>query len=85
MFPDLLLSDSLAMDLGLAPSTSDQSLKVIIKKATSEADKKLWELLPVLYAVSFATSTFWKDAQFRPHIQPSNQRLKLTVLIIIEI
>lgn len=49
MFPDLLLSDTLALDLGLASSTSDQSLKVVLKKATTEADKKLWELLPVLY------------------------------------
>jgi NCK-associated protein 1 len=69
MFPDLLLSDTLALDLGLAPSTSDQALKVVLKKATTEADKKLWELLPVLYAVSFATSSFWKDAQFRPYLE----------------
>lgn len=68
MFPDLLLSDTLALDLGLTSSTSDQALKVVLKKATTEADKKLWELLPVLYACSF-TSTLWKDAQFRPHLE----------------
>jgi hypothetical protein len=49
MFPDLLQSDTLALDLGLASSTSDQALKVVLKKATNEQDKKLWELLPVLY------------------------------------
>ncbi len=84
MFPDLLQSDTLALDLGIAPSTSDQALKVILKKATGEGDRKLWELLPVLYptlfssstvyfdrlsyACSFAISTLWKDAQFRPSI-----------------
>lgn len=68
MFPDLLLSDTLALDLGLATSPSDQALKVYLKKATTEADKKLWELLPVLYACSFS-STLWKDAQFRPHLE----------------
>lgn len=49
MFPDLLQSDTLALDLGLAPSTADQALKVVLRKATTDADKKLWELLPVLY------------------------------------
>lgn len=68
MFPDLLLTDTLAMDLGLNQSTSDQALKVVLKKATSEADKKLWELLPVLYACSF-TSSYWREAQFRPHLE----------------
>jgi len=69
MFPDLLQSDTLALDLGLASSTSDQALKVVLKKATNEQDKKLWELLPVLYACSFATSSYWKDAQFRPYLE----------------
>jgi hypothetical protein len=50
MFPDLLLSDTLALDLGIANASSDQALKVVLKKATNEVqDKKLWELLPVLY------------------------------------
>jgi len=41
----------------------------MLKKASPEADKKLWDLLPVMYAVSFAVSNVWREAQYKPFLE----------------
>jgi len=69
MFPDFLPVDSMALDLGIDPESADQPLKVMLMKAISDTDKKLWEYLPVMYAASFSTSSLWRDAQFRPQVE----------------
>jgi NCK-associated protein 1 len=69
MFPEFLPTDVMALDIGIDVETSDQPLKVMLKKASPEADKKLWDLLPVMYAVSFPTSTIWREAQYRPFLE----------------
>jgi hypothetical protein len=35
----------------------------------TQGDKKLWDLLPTLYATAFVTSTFWRDALYVPAIE----------------
>ena len=68
MVPELLPSDALASDCGLALGTADQALKKYMAKAFTQTDAPLIQLLPYLYAASF-TSTIWKDAQFKPLIE----------------
>jgi hypothetical protein len=41
----------------------------MLKKAAPESDKRLWDLLPVMYAAAFVTSNIWKEAQFKPYIE----------------
>ncbi|EFA80340.1 component of SCAR regulatory complex [Heterostelium album PN500] len=68
-FPEFLGVDTLALDAGLDVGTADQYLKVFLRKlSATEADIKLWDLLPVMYAVCF-NSTFWKDAFYRTAIE----------------
>jgi NCK-associated protein 1 len=69
MFPEFLPTDVLAADIGVDVETADQTLKVMLRKAAPEADKKLWDLLPVMYAVSFSVSTVWREAQYKPFLE----------------
>eukprot|EP01132_Coremiostelium_polycephalum_P004043 gene4043-5061_t len=67
MFPEFLGVDVLALDSGLDVGVADQYLKVILRKISSESDKRLWELLPVMYSLAFY-SNVWREAQFKPTI-----------------
>ncbi|KYQ89693.1 component of SCAR regulatory complex [Tieghemostelium lacteum] len=67
MYAEFLGVDVLALDSGLDVGIADQYLKVLLKKSCSEADKKIWDLLPVMYALCFYGSA-WKDASFKPPI-----------------
>ncbi|EGG24359.1 component of SCAR regulatory complex [Cavenderia fasciculata] len=68
MFPEFLGVDTIALDAGLDVGVADQYLKLFLRKISTEADKKLWEMLPIMYAVSFQ-STFWKEATYRPSLE----------------
>ncbi|GAM26866.1 hypothetical protein SAMD00019534_100410 [Acytostelium subglobosum LB1] len=68
MFPEFLGVDTLALDSGLDVSVADQYLKVFLRKLCTENDKRVWEQLPVMYAVCF-NSTYWRDAFFRTSIE----------------
>jgi hypothetical protein len=68
MVPELLPTDALANDAGLAVGTADQALKRILQKAFTSTDAPLIQLLPYLYSSAF-TSTQWREAQFKPLIE----------------
>jgi len=69
MAHDFLPMDCLAMDCGIKMLTADQSLKHVLSRANSENDKKTWNMLPLMYAVSFATSTVWRDTSYRAVVE----------------
>jgi len=69
MHPDLLPVDSLAIDCGLDCGPADQYLKQIFKKTTTESDKRVWDLLPIMFAVAFPTSMVWKEAIYKPQLE----------------
>eukprot|EP01133_Synstelium_polycarpum_P006513 gene6513-7543_t len=69
MFPEFLGVDTLALDAGLDVGVADQYLKVFLRKvAGGDADKRVWDLLPVMYAACF-NSTFWREALYRPAVE----------------
>jgi len=65
MADELVPTDLLAMDCGIAVGTADQALKKYLSKAIGSADAPLWDLLPFMYAASFSCPQ-WKDAIYRP-------------------
>jgi len=69
MIPDLLAVDTLAIDLGVDPGSADQYLKAILKKSTSDSDKRVWDLLPIMYAAAFPTSSVWREAVFKSQVE----------------
>eukprot|EP01112_Ceratiomyxa_fruticulosa_P019008 TRINITY_DN6153_c0_g1_i1.p1 TRINITY_DN6153_c0_g1~~TRINITY_DN6153_c0_g1_i1.p1 ORF type:complete len:1157 (-),score=241.56 TRINITY_DN6153_c0_g1_i1:17-3487(-) len=69
MHPDLLPVDTLAIDLGLETVSADQYLKQVFKKSTLESDKRVWDLLPIMFAVAFPTSLLWKEAVYKPQLE----------------
>jgi NCK-associated protein 1 len=66
--PDFTPMDAFALDCGVDVGIADPELKEIFLPET-QGDKKLWDLLPVLYASSFVVSTYWKDALYVPSIE----------------
>jgi len=65
---DFVPMDTLAHDIGVDVGVADQELKTILI-TSAQSDSKLWNLLPTLYASSFAVSTYWRDAVYRPAIE----------------
>ncbi|GAM28510.1 hypothetical protein SAMD00019534_116860 [Acytostelium subglobosum LB1] len=83
MFPEFLGVDALALDAGLNVGVADQYLKVFLKKicAGTDNDRKLWDMLPVMFAVAF-NSTQWKEAIFRPSIEGYNNNIHVLAVTI---
>ncbi|EGC34074.1 component of scar regulatory complex [Dictyostelium purpureum] len=67
MFPEFLGVDTLALDTGLDVGIADQYLKVILRKLSTESDKRVWELLPIMFSLTFF-GNIWKEAQYKATI-----------------
>jgi len=74
MHVELLPTDCLAMDCGIASNSADQSLKRFLAKAVGSAEAQLWDLLPFMFAASF-TSILWRDAQFKAQLEGHTSNL----------
>ncbi|KAK5577165.1 hypothetical protein RB653_002103 [Dictyostelium firmibasis] len=84
MFPDFLGVDTLALDSGLNVGIADQYLKVILRKVSSEADKRIWELLPVMFSLTFY-SNIWKEAQYKATIDAHSNNVHVLSKTIIDL
>ncbi|KAF2077623.1 hypothetical protein CYY_001086 [Polysphondylium violaceum] len=84
MFPEFLGVDTLALDCGLDVGVADQYLKVILRKVSNDADKRIWELLPVMFSLTFY-STLWKEAQFKAPIDGHSNDVHVLSKTIIDL
>lgn len=51
----------------------------------AQSDKKLWDLLPTMYALSFLVSTHWRDAVFVPSIEAHDNNVHVLTKAINEL
>lgn len=68
MASELVGMDTIAQDAGIDVGVADQTFKVMLSQLPGQ-DKEVWDLLPAIYAVSFITSTYWKESSYNPIIE----------------
>jgi len=50
--------------------------------ADAQSDKKLWDFLPTMFALSFLVSTYWREAVFVPSIEAHDNNVHVLVKAI---
>jgi len=60
-------TDLLAQDAGIDVNGADAGLKTMLV-GVAQADIKLWDLIPAMFAASFVLSTYWREATYNPSI-----------------
>lgn len=51
----------------------------------AQSDKKLWDLLPTMYALSFLVSSYWREAVFVPSIEAHDNNVHVLTKAINEL
>jgi NCK-associated protein 1 len=82
--PALLPLDLLAYDYGMDMASADQAMKAVLKKVHQEGDQKMWQLLPVMFAIVFTSAT-WKEAVYMPAIEAYNNNVGVTARSIVSL
>jgi len=81
MHEKLLSMDSLALNCGITLSIDDPDLHNVLVECSS-VDSDLWDLLPIMYAVSMAVSNYWREATFNPVIRGYENNVHVLITTI---
>lgn len=76
--------DLLAVEAGIHPGLADPEVKDALVQ-DAQSDKKLWDLLPTMYALSFLVSSYWREAVFVPSIEAHDNNVHVLTKAINEL
>jgi hypothetical protein len=74
----------LAVEAGIHPGLADPEVKDALVQ-DAQSDKKLWDLLPTMYALSFLVSSYWREAVFVPSIEAHDNNVHVLTKAINEL
>jgi len=81
MHEKLVEMDSLALNCGITLSIDDPELHKVLVECAS-VDSEIWDLLPIMYAVSMGVSNYWRDAIYNPVIRGYENNVHVLITTI---